>query len=62
MPLSGLVGMAELLMDTSMTEARQLYVSAIKHSAEALLGVVDHGLDYFKTESNKLNLNLNSLI
>jgi signal transduction histidine kinase len=56
MPLSGLVGMSEILLDTSMTEEQQLYVSKIKHFAEALLGVVDDELDYSKIEANKLNL------
>jgi signal transduction histidine kinase len=57
-PLSGVVGMSELLLDTSMTEEQQLYVSTIKHSAEALLGVVNDVLDYSKIEANKLNLYL----
>ena len=48
MPLSGLVGMSEILLDTSMTEEQQLYISTIKHSAEALLGVINDELDYSK--------------
>ena len=55
-PLSGVVGMSELLLDTSMMEEQQLYVGTMKHFAEALLGVVDDELNYSKIEANKLNL------
>ena len=43
-PLSSVVGISELLLDTSMTE-QALYVSTIKHSAEVLLKVINDVLD-----------------
>ena len=58
MPLSGVVGKSELLLDTSMMEEQKLYFSTVKHSAEALLGIVNDALDYSRIEANKLNLYL----
>ena len=58
MPLSGVVGKSELLLDTSMMEEQKLYFSTVKHSVEALLGIVNDALDYSRIEANKLNLYL----
>ena len=58
MPLSGVVGKSELLLDTSMMEEQKLYFSTVKHSTEALLGIVNDALDYSRIEANKLNLYL----
>jgi len=55
-PLNGVVGMAELLTDTSMSEEQRLYVNTIKNSAEALLVIINDVLDYSKIEAEKLVL------
>ncbi|OIQ31455.1 MAG: hybrid sensor histidine kinase/response regulator [Alphaproteobacteria bacterium MedPE-SWcel] len=56
-PMNGVVGMAELLNDTSLTEEQRLYAGTIKNSGEALLVIINDVLDYSKIEAEKLVLN-----
>jgi len=55
-PMNGVVGMAEVLRDTNLTEDQQLYVDTIKNSGEALLVIINDVLDYSKIEAKKLEL------
>ncbi|WP_415922594.1 response regulator [Tateyamaria sp. SN6-1] len=55
-PMNGVVGMAELLADTGLSEEQQLYVDTIKNSGEALLVIINDVLDYSKIEAQKLQL------
>ncbi|WP_300547830.1 response regulator [Roseovarius sp.] len=55
-PMNGVVGMAELLGDTDLTDEQRLYASTIKHSGEALLVIINDVLDYSKIEAEKLVL------
>ena len=55
-PMNGVVGMAELLCDTGLSEEQQLYVDTIKNSGEALLVIINDVLDYSKIEAQKLQL------
>lgn len=55
-PMNGVVGMAEILSDTGLTEEQQLYVNTIKNSGEALLVIINDVLDYSKIEAEKLVL------
>ncbi len=55
-PLNGVVGMADVLRDTDLTEDQQLYVDTIKNSGEALLVIINDVLDYSKIEARKLDL------
>ncbi|MGH1453983.1 MAG: response regulator [Paracoccaceae bacterium] len=55
-PMNGVVGMAELLTDTPLTEEQRLYVNTIKNSGEALLVIINDVLDYSKIEAQKLVL------
>ena len=55
-PMNGVVGMAELLSDSDLTEEQRLYVSTIKNSGEALLVIINDVLDYSKIEAEKLTL------
>ncbi|WP_415404972.1 response regulator [Tateyamaria sp. SN3-11] len=55
-PMNGVVGMAELLGDTGLSEEQQLYVDTIKNSGEALLVIINDVLDYSKIEAQKLQL------
>ena len=55
-PMNGVVGMADLLMDTSLSEEQRLFVSTIKNSGEALLVIINDVLDYSKIEADKLEL------
>jgi signal transduction histidine kinase/DNA-binding response OmpR family regulator len=55
-PMNGVLGMAEVLCDTSLNEEQKLYVDTIKGSAEALLVIINDVLDYSKIEAGKLDL------
>ncbi|MFC3612683.1 response regulator [Lutimaribacter marinistellae] len=55
-PMNGVVGMAELLTDTTLTEEQRLYVNTIRNSGEALLVIINDVLDYSKIEADKLDL------
>lgn len=55
-PMNGVVGMAELLRDTTLDEEQRLYADTIKNSGEALLVIINDILDYSKIEAEKLEL------
>jgi signal transduction histidine kinase/DNA-binding response OmpR family regulator len=55
-PMNGVVGMAELLNDTTLDEEQKLYATTIKNSGEALLVIINDVLDYSKIEADKLVL------
>lgn len=55
-PMNGVVGMAELLNDTELSEEQRLYADTIKNSGEALLVIINDVLDYSKIEADKLEL------
>ncbi len=53
-PLNGVIGMAGLLMNTSLSDEQQEYADTIRASAEALLSVVNEVLDFSKIEAGKM--------
>ena len=55
-PLSGVLGVADLLASTPLTREQQSYVSAVKDSGEALMGLVDGILDFARIEAGHLDL------
>ena len=55
-PLNGLLGMADLLLDTSLTPEQLTYVKAAKTSGETLLSLIEEILDFSKIEAGKLDL------
>ncbi len=55
-PMNGVLGMAELLRDTSMDSEQREYVSIIDQSGRALLDIIDDVLDFSKIEAGKLDL------
>ena len=55
-PMGGVVGMAELLLDTSLAPEQVTYAKAIKTSGEALLSLIDEILDFSKIEAGHLDL------
>lgn len=55
-PMNGVVGMAELLKETPLSEEQRLFVDTIKSSGEALLVIINDVLDYSKIEAEKLVL------
>ena len=55
-PLNGILGMADLLLDTPLTAEQTTYVKAAKTSGEALLSLIEEILDFSKIEAGKLDL------
>jgi hypothetical protein len=55
-PMNGVVGMAELLCDTGLTEEQRLFAETIRSSGEALLVIINDILDYSKIEAQRLTL------
>jgi signal transduction histidine kinase/DNA-binding response OmpR family regulator len=55
-PMNGVVGMADLLCETSLSEEQQLFAETIRNSGEALLVIINDVLDYSKIEAGKLEM------
>ncbi len=55
-PMNGVMGMAELLCETALSEEQRLYAETIRSSAEALLVIINDVLDYSKLEAERLQL------
>ena len=55
-PMNGVVGMAELLCDTTLSEEQRLFADTIRSSGEALLVIINDILDYSKIEAERLTL------
>ncbi len=55
-PMNGVVGMAELLCDTTLSEEQRLFAETIRSSGEALLVIINDILDYSKLEAERMTL------
>lgn len=55
-PMNGVVGMADLLCDTDLTEEQRLFADTIRSSGEALLVIINDILDYSKLEAERMTL------
>ncbi len=55
-PLSGVLGMADLLLDTPLSAIQQDYVKTIRNSGDILLTLINDILDFSKMEAGKLEL------
>lgn len=54
--MNGVVGMADLLCETPLSDDQRLFAETIKSSGEALLTIINDVLDYSKAEAEKLRL------
>ncbi|EKB50394.1 PAS domain-containing hybrid sensor histidine kinase/response regulator [Cecembia lonarensis] len=57
-PMNGLLGIVELLENTSLDDKQQQYVKVIKDSGKSLTHIINDILDYSKIESGMMDLSL----
>ena len=57
-PMSGVLGMAELLLDTPLSVEQRGLTKTILNSGEILLKIIEDILDFSKIEANKLELDI----
>ena len=55
-PMNGVVGMAELLCESTLSQEQRLFAETIRSSGEALLVIINDILDYSKIEAERLTL------
>ncbi len=55
-PMNGVIGMAGLLLDTSLTPEQREYAETVRLSSEHLLDIINEILDFSKIEAGKLDL------
>jgi two-component system, sensor histidine kinase and response regulator len=57
-PMTGVIGMSELLLETTLTAGQRDQAESVRDSAQALLTVINDILDFTKVESGELELEL----
>jgi PAS domain S-box-containing protein len=55
-PLNGILGMADLLLDTRLSPEQTTYARAVKTSGDTLLALIEEILDFSKIEAGRLDL------
>jgi signal transduction histidine kinase/CheY-like chemotaxis protein len=55
-PLNGILGLADLLLETNLSPEQQTYVRGVRSSGEALLHMVDEMLDFSRIEVGRFDL------
>ncbi len=55
-PLNAIIGMTELVLDSSLTQSQRDYLKMVLVSSESLLSVINDILDFAKIEAGKLDL------
>lgn len=55
-PLNGVLGMAQLLSDTTLNDQQREYVSNLKNTSNTLLAIINDVFDFSRIEAGKLEL------
>ncbi|MFT7583331.1 MAG: signal transduction histidine kinase, partial [Myxococcota bacterium] len=55
-PMNGILGMAQLLNDTSLDDEQRQYIGLVEQSGHALMAIVDDILDFSKIEAGRIAL------
>ncbi|MES3023871.1 MAG: response regulator [Pseudomonadota bacterium] len=55
-PMNGVLGMTEMLLNTSQTETQRQFTNVVKSSGEHLLVIINDILDFSKIEAGKLSV------
>ncbi len=56
-PIAGILGMAQLAIDSGLTPEQEDYIGTLKGSGEVLLALLNDILDFSKMEAGKLDIN-----
>jgi two-component system, sensor histidine kinase and response regulator len=55
-PISAVIGMSDLLLDTALTDEQKQFAKIVRESAESLLTIINDILDFSKIEAGKIEL------
>ena len=55
-PMNGVIGMADLLLDTSLDQQQKEYANTIRSSADGLMSILNDILDFSKIEAGKMEI------